>query len=62
VSKSDFSDVFLVVRKTQQVAPWSRDGVSRGAFASLVVTRSTRDHPKSEIKVTLQRVSFLADY
>jgi len=33
----------------------------RGAFATLVVTRSTRDHVKSEIEVTLQRVSFLSD-
>ena len=33
----------------------------RGAFATLVVTRSTRNRVKSEIKVTLQRVSFLAD-
>ena len=58
MSKSDFSDVFLVVRKTQQVAPWSRDGVSRGAFASLVVTRSTRDHPKSESRLRFSEYRF----
>jgi len=60
VSKTDFSGVFLVARKTQQVASWSRDGVSRGAFATLVVTRPMRDRVKSEINVTLQRISFLS--
>jgi len=61
VSKTDFSDVLLVARKTQQVASWLRDGVSRGEFETLVVTRSACDHVKSEIKVTLQRVSFISD-
>jgi len=31
VSKTDFSDAFLVARKTQQVTSWSRDGMSHGA-------------------------------
>jgi len=62
VSKTDFSDVFSVARRTQQVASWSRDGVLCGALATLVVTRSARDRVKSEIKVTFQRVSFLSDY
>ena len=61
MSKTDFSGVFLVARKTQQVASWSLDGVSRGALATLVVTCSTRNRVKSEIKVTLQRVSFVSD-
>jgi len=43
VSKTDFSDVFLVARKTQQVASWSRDGVSRAALAILMVTRFNRE-------------------
>jgi len=53
--------IFLVARKRQPVASWSLDGVSRGAFATLVVTCSTRDHVKFALKVTLQRVSFLSD-
>jgi len=43
VSKTDFSEAFLVARKTQQVASWSRDGISRGALATLVVTRFNRE-------------------
>jgi len=60
VSKTDFSDMCCVARKTQQVASWSRDGVSvvPDLFATLVITCSTRDRVRSEIKVTLQRVSF----
>ena len=43
VSKTDFSDAFLVEKKTQQVASWSSDGISRGALATLVVTRFNRE-------------------
>jgi len=32
----------------------------RSALATLVVTRSARDRVMSEIKVTLQRISFLS--
>ena len=60
MSKTDFSDVFLVARKTQQVGSWSRDGVSP-CIATLMVTCSIRNHVKPEIKVTLQRVQFLSD-
>jgi len=59
VSKTDSSNIFLGERKTQRVTPWSRDCVSRDASAILVVTRSTRDHVKSEMRVMHQCVSLL---
>jgi len=63
MSKTDFRGVFSVARKTQQVASWSRDGVSRGARC----VRDSNGHVldarsrQVRIKVTLQRVSFLSD-
>ena len=57
MSKTDLSGAFWVARKTQQVALWSRDGTSRSAFATLVITR---DRVKYQITVTLQRISFLS--
>ena len=62
MSKTDSSEIFWARGKHNgsrrgQVTAYH---AVREALAILVVTRSTCDHVKSEIKVTLQRVSFLS--
>jgi len=47
--------VFQVARKTQQVASWSRDCVSRGAQCTEALTTLVKSSPKSRLRFSEYR-------